>query len=191
MMLVLRNPDEVKNDTERFASSIKDDWNVAIVEVRGTGETGWAADLQWHIRRAAAWTGRTIASMRVYDALRFLEFGRSLPGVRDEGIGIAAKGEMAVVALYAALLDDNCKTVLIQDPPASQNDESSPDGQGIAIEMLNCLRITDVCQIPAYLTNTNTLLTGEIPETYQWAIDTRNRLGSNAQLRVIESMSQY
>ncbi|MEN8227672.1 MAG: hypothetical protein ABFS38_05915, partial [Bacteroidota bacterium] len=60
-----------------------------------------------------------------------------------------AKEEMAAVAMYAALLDGNCHTLILKDPPATQDAPGRPDGQGAAIEMLNCLRITDLGQLPA------------------------------------------
>ena len=130
MMVVLRSPNEDKNATEQFSNQIDDQWNIAIVDVRGVGESGWSPDLQWHVRRASAWTGRTIASMRIYDLLRFLEFVRSLPGVDSENVGIAARGGMSTVALYGSLIDGNCKTIVIKDPPATQNMGSRKDGRG-------------------------------------------------------------
>jgi hypothetical protein len=160
MMIILRNQDEIKNASEQFSYQLNDQWNVAIADVRGVGESGWSAALQWHTRRASAWTGRTIASMRVYDLLRFLEFCRTLPGVDPENVGIAAQGEMAAVALYGALLDGKCSTVIVRDPPATQNVASSRDGRGDSIEMLNCLQITDINQLPVLIHPTKTVFVG-------------------------------
>jgi len=191
MMIILRNPNEVKGDSERYSYQINDGWNVAIVDVRGIGESGWAPDLQWHIRRASAWTGRTVASMRVYDLLRFLEFSRTLPGVDPDQVGIAASGEMTVVALYAALLDGKCKTVIVEDAPATQNEGSSKDGRGAAIEMLNCLQITDVNQMPALIYPTSTIFVGDIPESYNWSTNSLKKLGQSDLMRSIESLDQF
>ncbi len=69
------------------------------------------------------------------------------PQFDPDSIGIAARDEMGVVALYSALLDGKCKTLILKNPPASQDVASNPDGRGPAIEMLNCLRITDVCHL--------------------------------------------
>ena len=164
----------------------EDEWNIAFLDVRGVGESGWAPDLQWHIRRASAWTGRTIASMQVYDVLRCIEFCRTLKGVDPDKIGIASRNGMGVVALYTALLDGNCHTVLLQNPPESQDLPSSPDGRGDATEMLNCLRITDVCQIPAFIPNTNIIFKGIIPFAYQWSEKTRKDLGFEGFTRIAE-----
>jgi len=73
--------------------------------------------LQWHVRRASAWTGRTIASMQVYDLLRCLEFCRTLPGVDGDKISITAKDGMGAVALYTALIDQNIESLILDNPP--------------------------------------------------------------------------
>ena len=169
LMIVLKNYDERRWSPENFASEIKTDWNIAYFEVRGVGETGWDPALQWHIRRAAAWTGRTIASMQVYDLLRCIEFCRTLPQVDPDQIGIAAKDEMTVVALYAALMDGKCGQVVLKNPVATQDVESRTDGRGAAIEMLNCLRITDVNRLPALLYPAKISYLGTIPESYEWS----------------------
>ena len=169
LMIVLRNYDENRWDSESFISGLEDDWNIAYLEVRGIGENGWEPGLQWHVRRASAWTGRTIASMQVYDVLRSIEFCRTLDGVDPGKIGIAARDEMTAVAMYAALLDGNCHSLILKDPPASQDSPSQPDGRGAAIEMLNCLRITDLYQLPALLWPAKIHFQGEVPEAYQWS----------------------
>jgi len=71
--------------------------------------------------------------------------------------------------MYAALLDGNCHTLILKDPPETQNCPSQPDGRGAAIEMLNCLRITDIYQLPALLMPAKIRFQGEIPEVYQWS----------------------
>jgi len=186
LMIVLRNPEEDRNESERFIEGVGNEWNIAFLEVRGVGETGWPSNLQWHIRRASAWTGRTIASMQVYDALRCIEFCRTLKGVDPEKIGIAARNGMGVVALYTALVDGKCRAVILQNPPESQDLPSSPDGKGNATEMLNCLRITDVCLLPALIPNTNITFRGIVPFSYQWSEKTRKSLGFTEFTRISE-----
>jgi hypothetical protein len=177
MMIVLRNSNESRWESEEFISTLEDDWNLAFFEVRGVGESGWDPSLQWHLRRASAWTGRTLASMQVYDLLRCIEFCRTIKGVDPEQIGIAARDEMSVVALYSALLDGKCKTIVLKNPPATQDAASNPDGRGPAIEMLNCLRITDVYQLPALLTPTEIIFIGEFPDAYSWSLNTLKKTG--------------
>ena len=171
LMIVLKNYDEERWGAESFAASLEKDMNIAYFEARGIGETGWDPALQWHVRRASAWTGRTIASMQVYDLLRCIEFCRTLPQVDPSKIGIAAKDGMTVVALYSALLDGKCQQLVLQNPTATQDVSSRTDGKGEALEMLNCLRVTDVNQLPALIYPTKVTFTGNIPDTYQWSQD--------------------
>jgi hypothetical protein len=177
LMIVLRNPDEDRREAENFIRGFDNSWNIAYLEVRGVGECGWDPCLQWHVRRASAWTGRTIASMQVYDLLRCLEFCRTLENINTDSIGIAAKDEMCVVALYAAMLDGHCAAVLLQNPPESQDVPSNPEGKGPAIEMLNCLKVTDVYQLPTLIPDTEIIFKGKIPEAYRWSEQIRKKIG--------------
>lgn len=169
LMIVLRNYNEEQWSSEAFGSALDTTANIAYFEVRGVGETGWDPSLQWHIRRAAAWTGRTIASMQVYDLLRCIRFVRTLSNVDSTAVGIAAQRELGAVALYAALMDGRCTSVVLKDPPATQDIGDNPDGKGPAIEMLNCLRITDVNRLPALLAPAKISIVGEVPTAYEWS----------------------
>jgi cephalosporin-C deacetylase-like acetyl esterase len=180
LLIVLRSANEERWSTEGFAYNVSNDWNVAYFEVRGVGEFGWSPDLQWHIRRAAAWTGRTIASMQVYDLMRCLEFARTVPNVDAANIGVAARKEMGAVALYAALMDGKCKRVVLDDPPATQDVASDPAGRGPAIEMLNCLQITDVNRLPALLAPAKIEFFNFIPAAYDWANKISSKVNNNA-----------
>jgi hypothetical protein len=177
LLIVLRNQNEARWESEGFAGKISNEQNVAFLEVRGVGEAGWSPELQWHVRRASAWTGRTIASMQVYDLMRCLEFCRTLPGVDPGKISIAARDDMSVVALYASLMDGNCQSLILKNPTETQDQTSSPDGKGAATEMLNCLKIIDVYQIPALLTPATVTFEGEIPKAYLWSGDLLEKLG--------------
>jgi cephalosporin-C deacetylase-like acetyl esterase len=190
-VLALRSPEEARGATERFLLDIRASWAKVIVEPRGTGDTAWGQDLQWHLRRAAAWTGRTIAGMRVWDTLRALKAVRSLPEVDGEQLSLAAQGEMAAIALYAALLDGQVRTLLLQSPPATQDAPSRPDGRGEAIEMLNCLRITDLPQIAGLLYPTEIVLAGDCPDTYAWAEDLYERLDAPGRIRRVADLKEW
>ncbi len=190
LMIVLRNPGEGRYDSEAFVNRLDKQWNIAYFEVRGVGEFGWSPELQWHIRRASAWTGRTIASMQVYDVLRCLKLLRTLEGVNPEKTGIAAREDMSVVALYAALLDERVSTLIIKDPPPTQDTPSSPDGRGPAIEMLNCLRVTDIGQLPALIAPTSTFGIGTMPEKWRWSEMTLQSLGKKGLFKEVASMSE-
>jgi cephalosporin-C deacetylase-like acetyl esterase len=184
LMIVLKNYDEDRWGAESFISGLNNGWNIAYFEARGIGETGWDPALQWHIRRASAWTGRTIASMQVYDVLRCIEYCRTLPQVDPQKISIAAKDEMTVVALYAALLDGNCEQLVLKNPTATQDVASQRNGKGQAVEMLNVLRITDVNQLPALIAPTQTAFIGEVPNAYNWSENLLKNLGKKEIIKV-------
>jgi cephalosporin-C deacetylase-like acetyl esterase len=167
-LLVLKSPNEERYASASLSSGVRDKVNLAFFEARGIGEPGWAPSLQWHVRRAAAWTGRTIASMRVYDVLRCLEALRNLPEVDGDNISILAQGEMVAIASYAALLDGNIKSIIIKNPPATQDVASQPNGRGAAIEMLNCLRVTDLPQVLGLMYPNRVVSLGELPSSYSW-----------------------
>jgi hypothetical protein len=128
--------------------------------------------------------------MRIYDLLRTIEFARSLPDVDPGQIGIAARGEMASVALFSALLDGKCKSLLLQNPPATLDAPSNPNGRGEALELLNVLQITDVNQLPALIYPAKSFLLGDVPDTYKWPMDILEKIELSGQVAKIEDMSQ-
>jgi hypothetical protein len=191
MLLVLRSPDENRWASEGFVSGLRNQWNVAYLECRGIGETGWSPELQWHVRRAAAWTGRTVASMRVYDVLRCVEVLRSLAPVDQDKIGIAAQDDMCAVAAYAAFLDESIQGIVLKNLPATQNAASRPDGRGPALEMLNCLRITDLPQVTGLMYPRSVAVLGQVPETYAWARQLYRALGSEARFQELRNIADW
>lgn len=176
VIVALRSPGEARWETESFVGNLPGEFVRLIIEPRGTGETAWGAELQWHLRRAAAWTGRTLASLRVWDTLRALQVARTFAEVQSDRVMLAARGEMAAIALYAALLDGNIERLYLHDAPATQNAPSSPDGRGEAIEMLNCLQITDLPQVAGLLHPAELVFSGERPPAYDWGTDLYRRL---------------
>lgn len=189
-VLVLHSPQEARGDSARFASGLPKGMARIYAELRGVGDTSWGQELQWHIRRASAWTGRTIASMRVWDALRAIEAIRSLPETKGEGVSIAAQGEMCVVALYAALLDGDIKALYLQNPPPTQDAPSAKNGYGEAIETLGSLRIADLPQIAGLLRPAEITLVNTPPETYLWAEKLYQSLGSAAKFRRVSELKE-
>lgn len=125
--------------------------------------------------------------MQVCDLLRCIEFCRTIKGVDADNIDIAARNEMGVVALYAALLDGKCTSLLLKNPPETQDTASSSDGRGTATEMLNCLKVTDVYQIPALLSPAKIIFIGEIPAKYTWSQNLLKKLDIET-ISVIENL---
>ncbi|CAG7647952.1 hypothetical protein PAESOLCIP111_05492 [Paenibacillus solanacearum] len=141
-------------------------WLKARLDPRGTGDTAWGQEQNWHIRRASALLGRTVASMRVWDTLRGIEAQRNLPGVDSKRIVLAGAGEMAVVALYAALLDGGIEAVVLQDAPGTL--DAADDGKPNMLfkEVINALRYADLPQTAASLWPTKLVFVGEKDDSY-------------------------
>ncbi|MCI0540041.1 MAG: prolyl oligopeptidase family serine peptidase [Verrucomicrobiales bacterium] len=177
-VVALRSPGEGRLDTHSFLLRMNVPWARVAFEPRGVGDTAWGEALNWHVRRASAWTGRTIASMRVWDTLRALQAARQLPEVDARHLALAARGEMCAIALYAALLDGRVRTVFLENPPATQNAASEKDGRGPALEMLNCLRVTDLAPVAGLLWPTELVFAGVTPPAYDWAEALYRQLGA-------------
>ncbi|MEO8428834.1 MAG: acetylxylan esterase [Verrucomicrobiota bacterium] len=90
------------------------------------------------IEMTAAWSGRTIAAMQVWDILRAVEWAANEERIPASSIAIYGKGEMGILALYAALFDQRVSQVILNDPPGSH--WQSP-------ALLNVLRVTDIAEV--------------------------------------------
>jgi len=191
IMLILLSRGQTVRDGIRLFKNLDPSWARAYVELRGVGINSWGKNIQWYLRRAAMLTGRTIASIRVYDSLRALEALSRISWVDKNRIALFGSGEMAVVALYAAFLRGNLASVLLHEPPSSQNIYSNPDGTDNVIEMLNCLRYTDLPYIAGLLWPTQLVFLGVRPTSYVWAEDLYRRLGSPGMVRHIKDISQW
>jgi len=194
-VLMLRNAGATSLESDAsnllFLRQIKSRCVTLVVETRGTGDTAWGDGLNHHLRRASAWTGRTLASMRVYDTLRALEAIRQLPYVDSKRVTLAASGEMAAVALYAALLGGGVNSLILDAPPATQNEPSDPDGRGPAVEMLNCLRFTDLPQVAGLLYPMELVFLGNAPISYGWAEEIYSRLGPPGRFHKLRDLGSW
>lgn len=175
--IYLRDAGDERANSNMFAS-LNSKWLKSHLDVRGTGMTAWGSELNWYVRRSLALTGRTITSMRVWDTLRGIKGIRSLSKIDVGKIILAGKGEMAVVALYAALLDGNISTVILEDPPASLNIPDEKKRMDAPMEILNSLRYADLPTVAALLWPTKIIFIGRRPETYRYTEEVYERLGN-------------
>jgi cephalosporin-C deacetylase-like acetyl esterase len=109
------------------------------------------------IERTAAWTGRTIAAMQVWDILRAVEWFCQEEKQTPTSLAIYGKGEMGIQALYAGLLDERIRQVILQAPPSSH-------WQGPPL--LNVLRVTDIPEIAAAFAPRRLTFLREIPRGF-------------------------
>ncbi len=195
LIVVLRTPDEARWSSERFISGFLRgkgaSWNRAFLQTRGVGETAWGPDIQWHARRSLPLVGRTVASLRTYDTLRALQLFREHPLVEPSEITLVGCGEMAVPAMFAALLDGGVKRLVLHDPPDSLLCKGAPDGTSPSIELLHALRYCDVSHIPLYLWPMHIAYVGSPPESYTPAHDAFRRLGAPGELICISDLGEW
>lgn len=71
------------------------------------------------VERSAALLGRSIAAMRIWDALRAIKWLHEERGLGAGGITLYGRGENGIVGLYAALLDPQASHVVLRDPTTS------------------------------------------------------------------------
>jgi dienelactone hydrolase len=113
---------------------------LAYATPRGIGPTAWNPEKETHIRRRFMLLGQTLDGMRVWDTRRAIQALRAVDGLKNTPIELHAKGDMAGVALYAALFE----------PPVERLElvglaKSHRDGP----EFLNVLRVLDLPQTVA------------------------------------------
>jgi dienelactone hydrolase len=133
--------------------------DVAILNARLTEHPVDAAAFA-DIERTAAWSGRTIASMQVWDILRTVKWLLEEEKLAPESTSIYGKGDMAIVSLYAALFDERISHVIMRDAPTTH-------GQGPAL--LNVLRITDIPEAAAALAPRQLVFIDQAsPQAFDW-----------------------
>ena len=131
--------------------------HLLILQPRFT-ETDLRASEFTDIERTAAWLGRTIAGMQVWDVLRTVEWVLFEERLNPGRIILHGKRDLGAVALYAALLDPRVHEVVLSDPPASH--WQSP-------ALLNVLRVTDLPEVAAALAPRRITLLTEPPRGFE------------------------
>jgi dienelactone hydrolase len=138
---------------------VLDRYKVIIVNPRLSELSMAPADLT-DVERTAVWVGRTIAAMQVWDTLRAVQWAVNEERNSVPSIAIYGKGDMATVALYAALFDDRINRVIV-------NDLSGSHWQGPAL--LNVLRVTDIPEVAGALAPRRLISLTKFPASFDHA----------------------
>jgi len=133
-------------------------WNVLILNPRFTEQPMTAAEYA-DVERTAVWAGRTIAAMQVRDILRSVNWIVGEEKLPASSISLYGKGEMAILALYAALFDERVKEVIVNDPPASHWQRPA---------LLNVLRVADIPEVAAALAPRRLVSLTKLPATFDY-----------------------
>src|SRR5205809_4016376 len=97
--------------------------------------------------------------MQVWDILRAIQWVADEEKLPMASLSLYGKGEMGMLALYAALLDERVQQVILSDPPASH-------WQGPAL--LNVLRVTDLPEVAGALAPRRLVSLTKLPETFNY-----------------------
>lgn len=112
-----------------------------------------------NIERTAAWSGRTIAAMQVWDIHRAIQWLTDQLPLANRRVVLFAKSEMAVPALYAAVLNPTTSQLIVRDLPPSHQQ---------APPILNALRITDIPEVAAAFAPKRLTFLGNRPAGFEW-----------------------
>src|SRR3989449_1080814 len=155
----------VKRAADSFNSSDVDEllpllgrYTVLILNPRLTEQTMSAAEYT-DVERTAVWVGRTVAAMQVWDILRAIHWTADEEKLSASSLSLYGKGEMGILALYAALFDERVKEVILNDPPASHWQRPA---------LLNVLRVTDIPEVAGALAPRRLISLTKPPATFDF-----------------------
>lgn len=149
----------------------------AGVEVRNTGATSVGPGYLWSLRRGYPLLGETLAERQVFDLVQAMALLREqYPGVP---ITLQGTGKTAVLAVYAALVDELVQDVILADLPETHEDPETPDFLGI-------LRVGDLPQNLGLLYPRPINIVGELPPAYRWTQELYRKLGRDDSFRCSE-----
>jgi dienelactone hydrolase len=132
------------------------------------------------VERTATWAGRTIAAMQIWDLLRTIEWTADEQALGPQ-VSVYGKGDMAAVALYAALFDERVKQVIVNDLPSSH-------WQGPAL--LNVLRVTDLAEVAAALAPRRLVSLNRLPASFAHTRDLYRLRGASQQFAQSASLPE-
>jgi hypothetical protein len=135
-----------------------DRWTVLAFNPRFTEASISGAEYT-DIERTAAWVGRTIAAMQVWDITRAVKWAIEEEKLPGSSLVLYGKGDMGVLGLYAALFEPRIEEVILSDPPASHWQKPA---------LLNVLRVTDIPEVAAAFAPRRLVSLSELPGTFDY-----------------------
>jgi dienelactone hydrolase len=177
---------EVKGADEMVYSSdfderlpLFDRCSILVVHPRFTETTIGAREFT-DLERTAVWTGRTLTSMQVWDVQRAIAWAVDEEKIPASQIALFGRDEAGVVALYAALFDEQVGSVILADPPASHWQRPA---------LLNVLRVTDIPEVAAALAPRELTFLRAMPAGFAETQTLLKRAGYARSLRVAGSLA--
>jgi hypothetical protein len=148
-------------------------WAYAIVAPRGVGPTRWSELGRFdgkpaghQIRRRFYLLGQTLEGQQVWDVRRAAQCLRG--ELKDVPLTLEGKGDMAVLALYAAIFEPTVAGLEMWRPPATHR--SGP-------ALLNVLTVLDVPQAVALMSPRKVRIVLQEEDAWRWLLRLRQALG--------------
>lgn len=173
ILLGVMNADQNEVQFQRVVMAIASGKGAATIEPRGTGPTSWHPSFDWQFTRAALLVGRTTTSMQIWDVLRAVEVIGTAEDFSTNKVFTYGSGDAGIVALYAAVLDEEIAGALIDEPPASHT-------QGP--HLLNVLRVVDLPEAAGLVAPRQLGLVNAPQRPFHWTERLYERLGISDRL---------
>ncbi len=152
------------------------------VEVRGTGSTAIGTGLHWTCRRSYPLVGQTLYERQTLDLLQAGRVAReAIPGLSE--LYYFGSGSAAPLAIYAALLDPDCRGVVLKQPIVTHWNGGP--------EFLNVLKTGDLPHNTGLLLPRNIVFIGEIPPEYQFLGDLAEKSGCPGSVSQVATFSDW
>lgn len=154
--------------------------SVLVLNPRFT-ETAIGAAEHADIERTAAWVGRTVASMQVWDILRTVQWALDEERMSVSALAFYGKGELGTLGIYAALFEERIDQVILNDSPGSH-------WNGPAL--LNVLRVTDIPEAAGALAPRRLISLTKYPDQFDYTANLYRLQQASAQIVRADSLPE-
>ncbi len=140
VLLALLNEDEAGTTPSWLEEVSAAGRLVVLCEPRGIGATKWTRKSPPnYVERSHALLGRTVDAGRVWDTIAAAKYlaASGAAGGKQPPVFVAGEGASAVIAAYAAALDEQISGATLVSPPATHMADGAP-------QLLNVLRVCDI-----------------------------------------------
>jgi hypothetical protein len=137
VLLVVLNEDEAVDEPGWVGDVVEDGERIVYCEPRGIGATKWTRkNPPNYAERSHVLVGRTVDAGRIWDVVAAAGYVRE-QNAANAAVRIAGKGAAAIIAGYAAALDDRIAGAALVEPMTTHVDNKAP-------QLLNVLRTADI-----------------------------------------------
>ncbi|OAI47232.1 hypothetical protein AYO44_09930 [Planctomycetaceae bacterium SCGC AG-212-F19] len=169
--LIVLGPDEEIGRVPEWAKSLPAGGSVVVLAPRGIGDTAWTGGKPPnYVERSHALIGRTTDQGRVWDIAATVRYLHATDGRRWQ---VAGRGQMGVLAAYAALFEPGVADVVAVDPPVTHRDGPI---------FLNVLRVLDIPEALGLLAPTPLTLVNAKDGSFDKTARIYQRAGAEAKL---------